>query len=116
MTHINDENFRWQMDRLSAPGLLPAESQDLLMNPSGICLEQIVKLLTGSKHFCALLSKEMFGQKCAVPLPELFAPDLHESIVGWGIHAPTNRSHAKLEKLPNEQRLQENECILRGKL
>lgn len=86
------------------------------MNLSAICLEQTVKLPTGSKYFCALPGKETSMRKRAAPLPALFAPNLHVSIVGGGTHTPNSRAHMKSEELTNEQGLRENECILRGKL
>ena len=54
-------------------------------------------------------------QKRAAPLPALFAPNLHASIVERGTHTPNSRAHIKSE-LTNEQGLKENERILRGEL
>lgn len=53
-------------------------------------------------------------RKYAVPIPALFAPNLHANITGWGTHTPNNRAHVKSEELSNEQRLKENGCILGG--
>lgn len=55
-------------------------------------------------------------QKHAAPLPALFAPNLHASIVERGTHTPNSRAHIKSEELTNEQGLKENERILRGEL